>query len=954
MPVTRQVGFEVEGVPPSPAQEATLAEQHLKDQSFTSGSPTPVTIPPTFQSTMDGMRTVSLPVEAAATSLPDSALAQAQKGSPLGDASAVGHTSIDLSRLEVSMVNQGQSHTASATTGAAPPGGEGTTRGGVRRGSVASSAVSSANPTPVREGALAAMASDGAVAHDGLNSGQQSPHPLRNTDGSGIFSAGYGRASTGQRTPPQTPPGARSPVTRHPNFGSVAGRIHSADSFHNTQVTQQGGGEHQHPGEQRRPSGEYRRTSLEARSSGDHARLTEDFRRASVGAVGGQPAPPQHENSAQLAAIAAAAAAGAAAKGAAAAAKGRSPAVTPPSGASPALTPTSSNVSQEMSALLAQQQLHQLQHEDSAGSQLPPLPQLRSPRPRQTSAASPLQPHQHQQQPHQSSPQQQRQDELPPAVGAFGSVQGTEAQSSALQQASRPSPQPQPAQPPSQQQQQQQSSQTSSQQQQQQQQQQGAGRRAAREYREPPERPERLQLTKAQRREQQEAQRAKKEAERAAKLGGKGQAGGGKGGAGAGKATPAPSSDNHSFADAPARRANDAGEAGRPPPAGDVRRGSNEKGLAGGKAGRLGKAGAREGDLAAMHSVQLFSHLQQFQAVSVEGVMANSEVAAQVHPAVLQLGLRYADGSVRGASARCVAMLVAFRTLVQDYVTPEGKVLSRDLTAVLNTSIQFLVECRPLSAGMGNAIKYLKTQVSKLDIGMAEPAAKAMVADLIDNYIQEKIVFAGDVLVRNAVVKLKDQDVILTYAFSSVVLAVLLKAFEEGLRFRVVVVDARPGLEGRELLRRLLAAGISATYVHINSLAYVMPEITQVLLGASSVNSNGTVMSRIGSAAVAMAADAAGVAVIICCETFKFVAKVQLDSITANELGDPAALATVRGRPDLARLGAWQEQPDLALLNLMYDAMPAEYVSVIITEFGAIPPTSVPVILKEYLLDISM
>lgn len=44
-----QVGFEVEGVPPSPAQEATLAEQHLKDQSFTSGSPTPVTIPPTFQ-----------------------------------------------------------------------------------------------------------------------------------------------------------------------------------------------------------------------------------------------------------------------------------------------------------------------------------------------------------------------------------------------------------------------------------------------------------------------------------------------------------------------------------------------------------------------------------------------------------------------------------------------------------------------------------------------------------------------------------------------------------------------------------------------------------------------------------------------------------------------------------------------------------------------------------------
>ena len=47
---------------------------------------------------------------------------------------------------------------------------------------------------------------------------------------------------------------------------------------------------------------------------------------------------------------------------------------------------------------------------------------------------------------------------------------------------------------------------------------------------------------------------------------------------------------------------------------------------------------------------------------------------------------------------------------VQDYKTPEGKVLSRDLTAVLNTAIQFLVECRPLAITMGNAIKFLKTQ----------------------------------------------------------------------------------------------------------------------------------------------------------------------------------------------------------------------------------------------------
>lgn len=50
--------------------------------------------------------------------------------------------------------------------------------------------------------------------------------------------------------------------------------------------------------------------------------------------------------------------------------------------------------------------------------------------------------------------------------------------------------------------------------------------------------------------------------------------------------------------------------------------------------------------------------------------------------------------------------------MIRDYRTPAGKMLSRDLTAVLNTAIHFLVDCRPLSVSMGNAIKALKLQAS--------------------------------------------------------------------------------------------------------------------------------------------------------------------------------------------------------------------------------------------------
>ena len=85
-----------------------------------------------------------------------------------------------------------------------------------------------------------------------------------------------------------------------------------------------------------------------------------------------------------------------------------------------------------------------------------------------------------------------------------------------------------------------------------------------------------------------------------------------------------------------------------------------------------------------------------------------------------------------------------------------------------------------------------------------------------------------------------------------------------------------------------------------------------MLLGASAVLSNGTVLSRAGCAIVAGAAAAAARPVIICCETYKFAERVLLDSITLNELGDPAALAAVPLRSDLTALDGWAAQPHLS------------------------------------------
>ncbi|KAI5062229.1 hypothetical protein GOP47_0022768 [Adiantum capillus-veneris] len=349
--------------------------------------------------------------------------------------------------------------------------------------------------------------------------------------------------------------------------------------------------------------------------------------------------------------------------------------------------------------------------------------------------------------------------------------------------------------------------------------------------------------------------------------------------------------------------------------------------------------------------VELFRHLPQFvhgtQLPSLEAKFFHDDVM-HPHPAVYQVGLQYLTGDISGGNARCVAMLLAFKKLIQDYSTPKEKTLVRDLTARVNSNVSFLTTCRPLSISMGNAIKFLKTRIANLQISLSESDAKSRLIFEIDRFIQYKIDFADKEITKHAVTKIKDGDVLLTYASSCVVEMIILCAFELGRKFRVVIVDSRPKLEGKGLLRRLLGRGISCTYTHINAVSYIMQEVTKVFLGASSILSNGTVYSRVGSAAVAMVANAFHVPVMVCCETYKFHERVQLDSICFNELGDPDALVKVPGKKDPSELEGWSQNSHLQLLNLTYDATPADYVSMIITELGMVPPTSVPVILREY------
>ena len=198
---------------------------------------------------------------------------------------------------------------------------------------------------------------------------------------------------------------------------------------------------------------------------------------------------------------------------------------------------------------------------------------------------------------------------------------------------------------------------------------------------------------------------------------------------------------------------------------------------------------------------------------------------------------------------------------------------------------------------------------------------------------------------------------------SSTVLQLLKEAHAQGFKFKVIVVDSRPLLEGREMLKELVHLGIKTTYIFSNAIPYIIKEATKVILGASSVMTNGDIMGRVGTSIICMAAYDAKVPVLVLCESYKFSDNlVRLDSFVWNELGDPEDLvdtshhepsqrnASTFGKPFGYKQGVlkqWRNVDPLILLNLYYDMTPAKFITVVACEHGLIPSTLVASVIHQ-------
>ncbi|KAF1735143.1 hypothetical protein ACQRIT_001400 [Beauveria bassiana] len=320
---------------------------------------------------------------------------------------------------------------------------------------------------------------------------------------------------------------------------------------------------------------------------------------------------------------------------------------------------------------------------------------------------------------------------------------------------------------------------------------------------------------------------------------------------------------------------------------------------------------------------ECFSHLSMAKRMNI------TQADKDVHPVILQLGQQMSTFAISDSITRAEATLLAFKKVIESYTTPHGATLSRHFTSVvLKNQIDYLTACRPMCFSMGNAIRWLKLQISKIDIDLPDADAKKALCEAIDTYVNERITLADMVIVKTAADMLTDDDVVVTYGRHHLVERALLRARADGRRFRVIIVDDPFERVGLAHAQRLSAAGIPVAYSHdLGALRTNLQGATCVLVAAEAMFSNGAVYARAGTCDIATVARDLCLRVVALCESINFTERVSADSLTYNEI-DP-------------------ERNSSDAFRLLFDTTTDKFISMVVTELGNSSAKSVPAILRK-------
>jgi ribose 1,5-bisphosphate isomerase len=287
---------------------------------------------------------------------------------------------------------------------------------------------------------------------------------------------------------------------------------------------------------------------------------------------------------------------------------------------------------------------------------------------------------------------------------------------------------------------------------------------------------------------------------------------------------------------------------------------------------------------------------------------------------------------IRGAGPIARAVADGLKT----YAEKSTATTSEDFIKELKRGARVLATARPTAVSAPNTVRFLfKTLEPAIRKGRDVATLQKITATSCEDFIaysREATRKIGEIGAN----RIRDGDMIMTHCNSSNVLSVFRKAHEQGKSFQVYCTETRPRLQGLITARSLRDMGISTTVIVDCAARHFMEDFDHAIFGADAIAANGAVVNKIGTSEIALVAHEARVRTMVASETYKFH-----PGTMAGELVE------IEERPVTEIIPHPEEYSGIAIRNPAFDITPPEYIDVIVTEMGLIPPQAAILILTE-------
>jgi ribose 1,5-bisphosphate isomerase len=293
-----------------------------------------------------------------------------------------------------------------------------------------------------------------------------------------------------------------------------------------------------------------------------------------------------------------------------------------------------------------------------------------------------------------------------------------------------------------------------------------------------------------------------------------------------------------------------------------------------------------------------------------------------MHDSVRQTAQQIRVLKVQGARNAAIAAVQALQTQAQNTKAANRKAF----LAELEEARQTLFASRETEPLMRNAIRWVISQVEDSDERHVTELTNLVTAS--SQRFQTNLASSKERIAEIGSKRICEGTTIFTHCHSSTVTYMLAKAKAAGKTFGVVCTETRPAFQGRITAKELVDLGFQTTFIVDSAARSFMHDVDLIVVGADAITSEGNVVNKIGTSAIAVLAQEARKPFYVVSELLKF---------------DPATLyGEYEKIEERNRDEVWKEAPvELKVRNPAFDVTPRDLIHGIICEEGIVSPQSV-------------